>query len=83
MNITFIRHGKHITVQAQKDNMFAEIVNKYCSKTQITEKDGPKFYFAGAEIPGSSCKTLEELGISDMCRIDVVLTKDLEAAFSF
>ena len=83
MNITFIRQGKATLVLAQKNEMFAEVVNKYCIKCNIIKEDNCKFFFNGKEIPGDSRKSLEELGMPEMCRIDVVFVHIEIGAFSF
>ena len=83
MNIAFIKEGKSVLVQVQKNEMFAEAVNRYCTKANIKKEDKPKFYFSNKEIPGDSWKNFEELGMPEMCRIDVILTGDVKGAFSF
>ena len=70
-------------VQAQKNEMFAEAVNRYCTKANIKKEDKPKFYFSNKEIPGDSWKNFEELGMPEMCRIDVVFVHIEIGAFSF
>ena len=52
-----------------------------CSKSGLSENDKPKFFVNGKEIPFSSCKTLHDLQINDNGRIEVVISKNLVAAF--
>ena len=81
MNVVFSNAGKNILIQANSEDMFAEIVNKYCVKSGLSENDKPKFFVNGKEIPFSSCKTLHDLQINDNGRIEVVISKNLVAAF--
>ena len=80
VNVVFSFEGKNILIQANHDDMFAEIVNRYCTKSGITEKDKPKFFVNGKEIPYTSYHSLSDLQINDNAKIEVVKSGGLVAA---
>ena len=82
INVCFVKESKPVNLQVTDDMMFAEIAFKYFSKMGIDQNtDQPKFLFNSKEIRNDCYKTLRELGIKNMARIDVVIGKDVIGAF--
>lgn len=81
MNVTFIKEGQPINMQVVDSMMFAEVAMKYFNKMGIDQtKDQPKFIFNSKELKTDSYKSLAELGIRNMSRIEVVIGKDVIGA---
>ena len=80
INVTFIQAGQPINMQVVDNMMFAEVAMKYFNKMGITQTDQPKFLFNSKELKTDSYKSLAELGIRNMSRIEVVIGKDVIGA---
>ena len=81
INVTFIKAGTSINMQLKDDMMFAEVALKYFTKMGINQTtDQPKFLFNSKELKTDSYKSLAELGIRNMSRIEVVIGKDVIGA---
>ena len=81
INVCFMKAGVPINMQLKDDMMFAEVAYKYYSKMGINqETDQPKFLFNSRELRNDSYKTLAELGIRNMAKIEVVIGKDVIGA---
>ena len=81
INVCFMRAGTPINMQLKDDMMFAEVALKYFNKMGINEAtDQPKFLFNSKELKIDSYKSLAELGIRNMSRIEVVVGKDIIGA---
>ena len=69
-------------MQVTDDMMFSEVAFKYFAKAGIDQvKDQPKFLYNSREIKPDNFKSLKELGIRNMTRINVVLGKDIIGAW--
>ena len=75
INVFFNKGNEQkIMMQTTSDTLFAELALKYFQKTGIDQKqDLPKFIYNSKSIPHDSCKSMEELGIRDGAKIDVVI----------
>ena len=83
INVLFFKPGDQtpINMQLKDDMMFAEVALKYFGKAGIDQvKDDPKFLFNSKELKTDSYKSLADLGIKNMSRIDVVIGKDVIGA---
>ena len=81
INVAFIKSGTSISMQLTDDMMFAEVAMKYFTKMGINQAtDQPKFLFNSKELKTDSYKSLAELGIRNMSRIEVVIGKDVIGA---
>ena len=83
INVCFMKPGDQtpINMQLTDGMMFAEVALKYFGKAGIDQaKDQPKFLFNSKELKTDSYKSLAELGIKNMSRIDVVIGKDVIGA---
>ena len=84
INVVFSKAGKTVMMQTNSKMMFAELALKYSQKVGIDLKaDQIKFIFNSMEIKTDSCRELEEIGINNMARIDVVVGKDVIGAVKF
>ena len=45
INVFFTLNGKNINMQANSNDMFAELALRYMQKAGIQEQDAPKFFF--------------------------------------
>ena len=73
IKVIFIRNGRNIILEATDDMMFAELVLKFARKEGINfSEDEVKFLFNSRELKTDSYKSLAEIGIRNMTRIDVV-----------
>ena len=83
INVLFAQAGQPqpINMQLTDDMLFAEVALKYFSKMGIDQAtDSPKFLFNSKEIKTDSYKSLAELGIKNMSRIEVVIMKNVIGA---
>ena len=83
INVCFMKAGDMapINMQLMDNMMFAEVAYKYFGKAGIDQiKDQPKFLFNSKELKTDSFKSLAELGIKNMSRIEVVIGKDVIGA---
>ena len=81
INVCFVKLGVPINMQVTDDMMFSEVAYKYFAKAGIDQvKDQPKFLFNSREIKPDNYKSLKELDIRNMTRINVVLGKDIIGA---
>ncbi len=81
INVTFIKAGQPINMQVVDNMMFAEVAMKYFNKMGINQAtDNPKFLFNSKELRTDSYKSLAELGIRNMSRVEVVIGKDVIGA---
>ena len=76
LQIYFILNDKTTGIQARSDEMFAETAFRYMQKAGIKEDDEPIFLYTCRKI-NLSAKTLNELGLKNMSRINVFLSKDV------
>ena len=67
-------------IQSDSKIKFSELVNRFYSKAQIKEEKKPIFIFGTKIISEDSSSTLEQLGIHDQSKIDVLLIGTLEGA---
>ena len=73
-----MKAGIPINMQLKDDTMFAEVALKYFGKAGIDQdRDQPKFLFNSKELRTDSYKSLSELGIRNMSKIEVVIGKDV------
>ena len=63
MNIKFNKEGNTITIQAQPEDLFAEVCFKYMQKLGINNVNNLSFFYNITNIPYDSFKSLSELGI--------------------
>ena len=81
INVCFVKLGVPINMQVTDDMLFAEVALKYFAKAGIDQaKDQPKFLFNSREIKPDNYKSLKELDIRNMTRINVVLGRDIIGA---
>ena len=81
INVCFMKAGIPINMQLKDDTMFAEVALKYFGKAGIDQdRDQPKFLFNSKELRTDSYKSLSELGIRNMSKIEVVIGKDVIGA---
>ncbi len=80
INVFFTLNGKNINMQANSNDMFAELALRYMQKAGIQEQDAPKFFFSSRELILSSAKTLAEYNIHNNAKIDVVPTSTVIGA---
>ncbi len=83
INVCFMKAGAAapINMQVTDDMMFAEVALKYFGKAGIDQvNDQPKFLFNSKELKTDTCKTLADLGIKNMSRVEVVIGKDVIGA---
>ena len=83
INVCFMKAGDMapINMQLMDNMMFAEVAYKYFGKAGIDQiKDQPKFLFNSKELKTDTCKTLADLGIKNMSRVEVVIGKDVIGA---
>ena len=81
INVCFMRAGTPINMQLKDDMMFAEVALKCFTKMGINQAtDQPKFLFNSKELKIDTYKSLAELGIKNMSRIEVVIGKDVIGA---
>ena len=84
LNVIFNKAGKTVMMQTTSKTMFAELALKYSQKVGIDLRtDQIQFIFNSSLLKTDSCKDLEEMGIGNMARIDVVVGKDVIGAVKF
>ncbi len=71
LNITVFKGGKPLTLQATPDMKLSQLILKYCQKAVINAKDF-NFIFNNSQLDANSFKTIQEFGIKDGSRINVV-----------
>ena len=71
INLTFVKDGGRVSVQALSSDMFAEIVLKYITKTGINSQN-VSFLYNSNPIKADSFKSLSELNIANGATIQVV-----------
>ena len=78
INILFIQDGEPINMQAKTDMMFAEVVFKFCLKYNINlEREKPIFIYNSIDLVPDTYKKLDELGIYNGSRIEVIIGNDI------
>ena len=78
INIVFIQDGETLNMQAKSDMMLAELVFKFCLKFNINlEREKPIFVYNSIDLVPDSYKTLDELGIYNGSRIEVIIGSDI------
>ena len=82
MNIIFSEEGKEIYIEAQPNDKFDDVTNKYADKAGITSIDKIKFVYDIQEIPHDSKKTIEELGICKNGIIKVILDSNYQQSIN-
>ena len=80
INIIFVKDGICVTMVANPDIMWAELIFEYTKKVGIKYEDKPQFFYNSKNIVPDSCLTLKELNIFDRSRIDVVLGAAVQGA---
>ena len=83
INVVFAKPdgSSPINMQLTDDMMFAEVALKYLTKMGIDQNvDQPKFLFNSKELKIDSYKSLKELGIKNMTRVEVVIGKNIIGA---
>ena len=81
IKVCFVKLEVPINMQVTDDMMFSEVAFKYFAKAGIDQvKDQPKFLFNSREIKPDNYKSLKELDIRNMTRINVVLGRDIIGA---
>ncbi len=81
MNICFVQSGgRTVVMQTTPKTMFAELVQKYYAKVDISSMDQPKFIFNSKELKSDSAKTLEDLKLRDGARVDVIIGRTIIGA---
>ena len=78
LTLIFVCNGTQILIQANSDDLFAEVAFRYLQKVVISEDY--KFFFNSRELKPNSYKTLAELKMKNYSRIDVVISKDVIGA---
>lgn len=71
LNITVFKEGKPLTLQATPDMKLSQLILKYCQKAVINAKDF-NFIFNSNQLNPNSFKTIQEFGIKDGSKINVV-----------
>ena len=71
INIIFLFENRGIALQANLDELFAEVAFRYLKKTNSNKEDF-KFIFNSIELKPESGKTLGEYNLRDMSRIQVI-----------
>lgn len=78
INIVFIQDGETLNMQAKSDMMLAELVFKFCLKFNINlEREKPIFVYNSIDLVPDTYKTLDELGIYNGSRIEVIIGSDI------
>ncbi len=78
INILLIKDGELLNMQAKTDMIFAELVFKFCLKFNINqEREKPIFIYNSDDIEPDTYKTLDELGIYNGSRIEVIIGSDI------
>ena len=72
LHVLFYFKGQIIDIPASSDMMFAEIALKFCNKRGLKAEQDLKFFHNSSEIKINSYKSLSELNIQHMSRIDVI-----------
>ena len=71
LTIIFLYEGETISIQATSNEKFAQIAFKFYQKLGFEHIEGIKFFFNSEELKPTNLKTLEELNMSDMSKINV------------
>ena len=71
MNIIFLFENRGIALQANLDELFAEVAFRYLKKINRNKED-LKFIFNSIELKPESGKTLGEYNLRDMSKIEVI-----------
>ena len=71
INIIFLFENRDIALQANLDELFAEVAFRYLKKINSNKEDF-KFIFNSIELKPESGKTLGEYNLRDMSRIQVI-----------
>ena len=71
LTIIFLYEGETISIQATSNEKFAQIAFKFYQKLGSEHIEGIKFFFNSEELKPTNLKTLEELNMSDMSKINV------------
>ena len=79
LNIFFTLNGQNINIQANSNDLFAEVAMKYMQKVGKVGED-LKFFFNSQELVPNSGKTLADYRITNQARIDVVLASTVIGA---
>ena len=78
INILFIQDGEPFNMQAETDMMLAELVFKFFLKFNINlEREKPIFIYNSIDLGPGTYKTLNELGIYNGSRIEVIIGNDI------
>lgn len=73
LNIIFTLHGKIINFQATKDTKISDLAKRFAAKAGNPEET-PTFFMNSKSIDINQDKTLQELGINNQAKIDVVFS---------
>ena len=71
INIIFLFENRGIALQANLDELFAEVAFRYLKKINSNKEDF-KFFFNSMELKPESGKTLGEYNLRDMSKIEVI-----------
>lgn len=71
MNVHFMKDGSTITIQAQQDDLFPEIANKYLNKIGQADPNKLIFFFNNQILKYAAAKSLSEYGIFNNSIINV------------
>ena len=80
LNICFTILGRNVMVQGQSSMTFSDLVVKFLNKAVLKQEDKPKFILNGLQVPPNSTKTLKQLNLHNMSKIDVFMEKDIIGA---
>ena len=80
LNIIVFKNGAPLTLQATPDMTLSQLILKYCQKATIKATDF-NFTFDSKPLDPNSFKTLQELGMKDGSRINVVASTNPGQSF--
>ena len=72
MNVIFNKDGFPLTIQANPDDLFADVCYKYTQKIDVKDGSTLSFFYNTIKIPYDSFKSLYELNIPNGGIINVL-----------
>ena len=79
MVVFFRLNQRSVSMQANRDEMFVEVVYRFLQRVGI--KENIRFFFNGRQLLLESVKTMKEFGITNLSLIDVIETSNVVGAF--
>ena len=81
LNIYFNAEGRAVLVLGTKNDKFSDISKKFCTKFDDDKNRIPSYLLNNSMIDANDNRTLNELGIHDNQKIEVVFTQNVIGAY--